>query len=91
MPPSMYVLLSRAELVVRELEKEAVKHASQQQAAAHDASQPLERFMMRSVACFIGQGVAFVDTAPPLWQALHCNIALSDVRRCWEHRVVLCL
>jgi len=82
---------------VRELEKEAVQNASQQQqqrkaeaAAYGEDPQPLERYMMRSVACFTGQGVAFVDTEPPLWQALHCNIALSDVRRCWEHRVVLC-
>ena len=68
-----------AELVVRELEKDAVQSATE--AAAQDAMQtgPLERYMMRSVACFQQQGVAFVDTHTPAWQALHCNLALSNV------------
>jgi hypothetical protein len=69
-------LAPAAELVVRELEKDAVQSATE--AAGKDAGP--ERYMMRSVACFQHQGVAFVDTQlSPAWQALHCNLAFTNV------------
>jgi hypothetical protein len=69
-----------AELVVRELEKDAVQCATERAAQDDVGAAPMTRYMMRSVACFQQQGVAFVDTQPHAWQALHCNIALSNVR-----------
>ena len=69
-----------AELVVRELEKDAVQCATEKAVQDDVGAAPMTRYMMRSVACFQQQGVAFVDTQPHAWQALHCNIALSDVR-----------
>lgn len=66
---------------MRELEKGAVKSAQQRaEADSHSGTaEPLTRYMMRSVACFQRQGVAFVDTQPRGWQALHCNLAFTDV------------
>jgi hypothetical protein len=69
-----------AELVVRELEKDAVQSATEQAEKDDMHTGPVTRYMMRSVACFQQQGVAFVDTQLcPAWQALHCNLALSNV------------
>jgi hypothetical protein len=71
---------STAELVVRELEKDAVQSATEQAEKDDMQTGPVTRYMMRSVACFQQQGVAFVDTQlGPAWQALHCNLALSNV------------
>ena len=50
------------------------------------------RYMMRSVACFQQQGVAFVDTQlSPAWQALHCNLAFSNVSAVTGPRSTACL
>ncbi len=72
-----------AELVVRELEKQAALDAAAAPAAlphgTNSSAVPLPMYMMRSVACFTGQAVAFVDTHQPLWQTLHCNMAFSEV------------
>lgn len=65
---------------MRELEKGAVLSAQLRAEEDVGVSAPMTRYMMRSVACFQQQGVAFVDTQPATWQALHCNLALSDVR-----------
>lgn len=68
---------------MRELEKQAVMDASAEQSSKHrhdsTVDVPLPMYMMRSVACFTGQSVAFVDTHQPLWQMLHCNMAFSEV------------
>lgn len=72
------ILANMAELVVRELEKGAVKSAQQRAEADSGVAEPLTRYMMRSVACFQRQSVAFVDTQPRSWQALHCNLAFTD-------------
>mmetsp|Transcript_14760 Transcript_14760/g.44574 ORF Transcript_14760/g.44574 Transcript_14760/m.44574 type:complete len:866 (+) Transcript_14760:431-3028(+) len=78
----MVILVNMAELVVRELEKQAVMDASAEQSSKHrhdsTVDVPLPMYMMRSVACFTGQSVAFVDTHQPLWQMLHCNMAFSE-------------
>lgn len=74
------VCAGTAELVVRELEKDAVQSATEQAEKDDMQTGPVTRYMMRSVACFQQQGVAFVDTQLcPAWQALHCNLALSNV------------
>lgn len=83
-----------AELVVRELEKEAALQAKREAAAA--AGQEMEKFMRRAVSCFEDRAVLFVDVvgapddaAPEQrhllsWQALYANKAASTVR-CLGH------
>lgn len=64
----------RADMVVRELERDMACQAVKQQT---------NQMMLRALDC-LDQGVCFVDTAPDKWQAMHCNSKLVEVSQCFE-------
>lgn len=78
----IYGAADDAELVVRELEKQAAREAGSAAVQRHDAADALPMYLNRSVHCFTTQSVLFLDTQEHMWHTLHCNEAFCQVICC---------